>query len=243
VYHQLAIEGASGIISIHIAQSLSNIVNVARLATENFNEIPIQVIDSGQLSMGLGLLALVGAKAAATGADLNTVADAILKKKPMTNAFAKLDTLEYLKRGGRLSALQHSIVSLLDIKPITKMSNGVSGMEMIRTRKKAYARLIEIASTLGPAEMVGIIHANAPELADQVKQDLKQIWPGIEPLMSWVTPAIGAHVGPGTICIASIQENIERPLFDSRIDHLKQRVQTVKNYFPGFKKPENENDQ
>lgn len=240
-YHQLAKEGATGIISIHIAKSLSNIVNVARMAAENFKEIPVKVIDSGQLSMGLGLLAIVGAEEAAKGYDLDSVASIILKKRLLTNAFAKLDTLDYLRRGGRLSHLQHSIVSILDIKPITKMSNGISGMEMIRTGKKAYARLIEIASELGPAEMVGIIHANAIDLANQAKEDIKKIWPDIEPYMSWVTPAIGAHVGPGTVCIASIQTNIERPLFDSRLDHLKQRVKTVKNYIPGLKYSKNDN--
>jgi len=233
-YQQLANEGATGIISIHISQSLSNIVNVARIAAENFTQIPVKVIDSGQLSMGLGLLALVGAKIAATGVDLKSVESGILEKKPLTNAFAKLETLEYLRRGGRLSTIQHSIVSLLDIKPITKMSNGLSGMELIRTRKKAYARLIEIASELGPAEIVGIIHADAPELVVQVTEDLKKIWPDVTPLISWVTPAIGAHVGPGTVCIASIQKNINRPLFDSRLDHLKNKVNTIKTHIPGM---------
>ena len=239
-YQQLAREGAAGIISIHISQSLSNIVNVARLAAESFHDIPVKVIDSGQLSMGLGLLALVGAQAAANGSDLETVTAAILEKKPMTNAFAKLDTLEYLRRGGRLSSLQHSIVSLLDIKPITKMSNGVSGMEMVRTRKKAYARLIEIAAEIGPAEIVGIIHADASDLAEQVRNDLQKIWPEIDPLISWVTPAIGAHVGPGTVCIASIQKSIKRPLFDSRIDQLKQKVSSIKTIIPGIGHPDKE---
>ena len=233
-YQQLTKEGATGIISIHISQSLSNIVNVARLAAENFTEIPVVVIDSGQLSMGLGLLALAGAKLAATGSNLASVEKTILEKKPLTNAFAKLETLEYLRKGGRLSTIQHSIVSLLDIKPITKMSNGISGMELIRTRKKAYKRLIEIASELGPAETVGIIHADAPDLVLQVTRDLKRIWPEVTPLISWVTPAIGAHVGPGTVCIACIQKNINRPLFDSRLDHLKNKVNTIKTYIPGM---------
>jgi DegV family protein with EDD domain len=235
-YQQLASEGATGIISIHISHTLSNIVNVARLAAENFSEIPVKVIDSGQLSMGLGLLALVGAKLASTGADLYTVENAILEKKPLTNAFAKLETLDYLRRGGRLSSIQHSIVSLLDIKPITKMSNGLSGMELIRTRKKAYNRLIEIASELGPPEYVGIIHANAPELVIQVSNDLKRIWPDVTPLISWVTPAIGAHVGPGTICIACIQKQINRPLFDSRLDQLKNKVNAIRTHMPGTRK-------
>ena len=79
-YQQLTKEGATGIISIHISQSLSNIVNIARLATENFTEIPVVVIDSGQLSMGLGLLALAGAKLAASGSNLASVEKTILEK-------------------------------------------------------------------------------------------------------------------------------------------------------------------
>jgi DegV family protein with EDD domain len=208
---------------------LSNIYNVAKIAAQNFLTIPVQVIDSGQLSMGLGLLALLGAQKAATNASMEEIVQIIEAKKPLTNTFAKLDTLEYLRRGGRLTGLQHGIVSLLDIKPITKMNDGISGMEMVRTRKKAYQRLLEIAKELGPAEAVGIIHANAAELAQQVKIDLMKIWPGIEPMISFVTPAIGVHVGPGTVCIASIQNHIEKPLIDSRFDHIKQRVKLMRS--------------
>src|SRR5690606_32325740 len=107
MYQTLADEGAEGIISIHISATLSNINNVAKIASEAFETIPVRVIDSGQLSMGLGLLALVGAKLANKGASLDEVEAEILKKKPLTNAFAKLETLEYLRRGGRLSAAMH----------------------------------------------------------------------------------------------------------------------------------------
>ncbi len=176
-YKQLAKEGAAGIISIHISKTLSNIVNIAKIAAEEFHQIPVKVIDSGQLSMGLGLLALIGAKKALSGATLAEVSTHIEEKIPMTHSFAKLDTLEYLKKGGRLSNLQHSIVSLLDMKPITKMNDGNSGLELVRTRKKAYQRFLNIAKNLGPAEMVGIIHANVPELAEQIKQEIKSIWP------------------------------------------------------------------
>lgn len=241
-YQRAVDAGATGIISIHISQSLSNIANGAQIAADNFTTIPVKVIDSGQLSMGLGLLALVGAKLANDGADLDTVANAILEKKPLTNAFAKLDTLEYLRRGGRLSAAQHGIVSLLDIKPITKMNNGNSGLEMVRTRRKAYQRLLEIAKELGPAEMVGIIHANAPELADHVKNDIQLIWPNVTPLISMVTPAIGAHVGPGTVCIASIQEYIQKPLLESRLDQIKNRVKEAVAHIPGFSSNEKESN-
>ncbi len=239
-YQSAADAGATGIISIHISQTLSNISNVAQIAADNFSTIPVKVIDSGQLSMGLGLLALVGARLANSGADLETVAAAILEKKPLTNAFAKLDTLEYLRRGGRLSAAQHGIVSLLDIKPITKMNNGNSVMEMVRTRRRAYQRMLEIARDLGPAEMLGIIHANAPELADRIKNDIELIWPNVKPLISLVTPAIGAHVGPGTVCIASIQEYIKKPLLESRMTQIKKRVKEVVTQIPGLGSVEKE---
>lgn len=233
MYQALADEGADGIISIHISESLSNINNVAKIASEAFDAIPVRVIDSGQLSMGLGLLALVGAKLAMQGASLDKVEAEILTKKPLTNAFAKLETLEYLRRGGRLSPAIHGIGNLLELKPITKMNNGNSGVEMKRTRKKAHQRFLEIAKELGPAEMVGIIHADAYQNALQVKEELKEIWPGIEPMISYVTPAIGAHVGPGTICIASIQKEVHKPLLESRMSNIRNRVNKFRDHLSG----------
>ena len=232
-YQRIANEGADGIISIHISETLSNINNVAKIAAESFDDIPVRVIDSGQLSMGLGLLALVGAKLAKKGASLDEVEAEILTKKPMTNAFAKLETLEYLRRSGRLSAAIHGIGTLLELKPITKMTNGFSGVEMKRTRKKAHQRLLEIAQDLGPAEMVGIIHADAYQNALIVREELQAIWPGIEPIISFVTPAIGAHVGPGTICIASIQKEIHKPLLESKFTSFRNRVNRMRNAILG----------
>lgn len=233
MYQTLANEGADGIISIHISESLSNINNVAKIAAEAFETIPVRVIDSGQLSMGLGLLALVGAKLAKQGASLDEVATEILSKKPLTNAFAKLETLEYLRRGGRLSAAMNGIGNLLELKPITKMNNGASGVEMKRTRKKAHQRFLEIAKELGPAEMVGIIHADAYQNAMIVKEELKDIWPDVEPLISYVTPAIGAHVGPGTICIACIQKEIYKPLLESRLTNFRKKVNQMRDQLSG----------
>jgi DegV family protein with EDD domain len=240
VYQKLANEGADGIISIHISETLSNINNVAKIAAESFEAIPVRVIDSGQLSMGLGLLAMIGAKIAQKGASLDEVEAEILTKKPLTNTFAQLDTLEYLRRGGRLSSAMHGIGNLLEIKPITKMNNGVSGVEMKRTRKKAHQRFLEIAKDLGPAELVGIIHADAYQNALIVREEIREIWPDIEPIISYVTPAIGAHVGPGTICIASIQKEVNKPLFESRFSNLREKVNQLRSHLPGYNHNEKE---
>ena len=234
VYHQLVQAGATAIISIHISETLSNIINVARIASGSIHNIPIIVIDSGQLSMGLGLLALVAAKTAQMGASLEEVETEIFAKKPLTNAFAELETLEYLRRGGRLSSAMHHIGNLLDLKPITKMNNGISGLEVHRTSKKTHKRLLEIATELGPAEMVGIIHADAYQKALQVRDELQRIWPGIEPIISYVTPAIGAHVGPGTICIVSIQKELQKPLFTPRLSRIRNKVSQMRQHIPGM---------
>jgi len=233
VYRQLAQSGATGIISIHISASLSNIINVARMAAASIHDIPIVVIDSGQLSMGLGLLALLAAKTAQTGVSLEEIETTILAKRPLTNAFAELETLEYLRRGGRLSSAMQHIGNLLDLKPITKMSDGVSGLEVHRTSKKTHQRLLEIARDLGPAEMAGIIHADAYGKALQTRDELQQIWPGVEPIISYVTPAIGSHVGPGTICIVSIQKEFHKPLIESRLTKIRNRVSHLRHHLPG----------
>jgi DegV family protein with EDD domain len=240
VYQKLANEGADGIISIHISETLSNINNVAKIAAESFETIPVRVIDSGQLSMGLGLLAMVGAKLAQKGVSLDEVEAEILTKKPLTNSFAKLDTLEYLRRGGRLSSAMHGIGNLLEIKPITKMNNGVSGVEMKRTRKKAHQRFLQIARQLGPAELVGIIHADAYQNALMIREELREIWPDVEPIISYVTPAIGAHVGPGTICIACVQKEIQTPLFEPKGSTFRDKVNQFRSHLPGFNNRETE---
>ncbi|PKO06151.1 MAG: hypothetical protein CVU41_08560 [Chloroflexi bacterium HGW-Chloroflexi-3] len=240
-YQKLADAGADGIISIHFSETLSNINNVAKIAADAFDAVPVRVIDSGQLCMGLGLLALIGAKLAKKGASLDEVEPEILKKKPLTNAFAKLETLEYLRRGGRLSFAMLGIGNLLEIKPITKMTNGISGVEMKRIRKKAHQRFLEIARELGPAEIVGIIHTDAYQNALQIRDELQDIWPGIEPIISSVTPAIGAHVGPGTICIVSIQKEIHKPLFESKFSNLRERVNKFRNNIHGMTNKGQEN--
>lgn len=111
------------------------------------------------------------------------------------------------------------------------MNNGNSAVEMKRTRKKAHQRFLEIAKNLGPAELVGIIHADAYQNALLVKEELKEIWPDVEPMISYVTPAIGAHVGPGTICIASIQREVHKPLIDSKMSKLRSRVNQLRDNF------------
>lgn len=205
VYNRLADEGSQGIISIHVSQSLSNVNNVATLAARGFERIPVKVVDSGQLTLGVGLLVEAAAEMAQQGLLLDDIEHKLLELRRRTYSFARLSTLEYLRRSGRLSHLQQGLASILDIKPIMRMNDGVAHMEMVRTRRRADERVVELAKGLVNIEKIGFVHANAEAdvrlLMDQIQPFLPE---GVTGYISDVTPVIGAHVGPGAICVSMV---------------------------------------
>lgn len=200
VYKQLVAEGASGIISIHISASLSNISNVASLAAQQISAVPVMVFDSGQLTLGTGLLVLAAAEAAASGSSMEEIV-ALLKGMALrVYSFAALDTLEYLRRGGRISGLQNRLGALLQIKPLLKMHDGKIAFERARTYGKSIRRLISLVSDLGPLEQLSLVHTHAPHKVEGLRQQAQHLFPpGKAPLCVEVTPAIGAHTGPGAV--------------------------------------------
>ena len=200
VYKQLVAEGASGIISVHISASLSNVSNVASLAAQQISAVPVMVFDSGQLTLGTGLLALAAAKAAASGSSMEEIV-ALLKGMALrVYTFAALDTLEYLRRGGRISGLQNRLGTLLQIKPLLKMHDGKIAFERARTYGKSIRRLISFVSDLGPLEQLSLVHTHAPHKVEGLRQQAQHLFPpGKAPLCVEVTPAIGAHTGPGAV--------------------------------------------
>jgi DegV family protein with EDD domain len=209
-YEQLAAQGATGILSIHISASLSAILNVAHSAAQTTDVVPVAVFDSGQLTLGAGLLVLAAAKAAAAGHSMAEILALLKERAWRTYTFAALDTLEFLRRSGRVSQLQYGLGTLLKVKPLLKMHNGEMSMERLRTRKRAYERLIGLVSDLGPLEELALVHTHAPEAAEALHRQALYLFPkGKTPLSAEVTPVIGAHVGPGAVgfaCIAAPTE-------------------------------------
>lgn len=202
-FDEAADAGVEAAFSIHISKTLSATYEAAQRAAEEYDRIPIRVIDSGNLSMAEGLVVIAAAKAARDGKSVDEIQAIIDSTIERTHAYAKLDTIDYLLRGGRMSAIQHSIVSILGIKPILKMNNHVSRMEIARTKNKAFQRVLQTALEVAPdAELFGITHANVPEQVDSLVMELKQAHPEMpDPWISEVTPALGVHVGPGALCI------------------------------------------
>lgn len=204
-YAQLKDEGADEILSIHVSASLSAVLDVAQTAAKEFSDIPITVYDSGQLSLGTGFQVLAAAKAANDGLPMEDILRLLEDQASRSYVFAALDTLEYLKRGGRMNAFMANLGTILQIKPILSMHAGNPGAERVRTKEKSINRLIELVSELGSIEKVALVHTNAKNEAEALWNRAKHQFPDQEmPLSMDVTPVLGAHLGPGAVGFACI---------------------------------------
>ncbi len=197
IYDALAEEGATDIISIHISESLSAMVNVARAAAQETISAAIHVIDGHQLSLGTGFLVEKAAELAAKGVHLKEILDALNSQIKRSHVFAALDTLEFLKRSGRMNRWVSNIGSLLQIKPILTMHDGQPGNEKVRTREKALKRVVDMLEAVGRIERVAMVHTNAPERIAELRKMAAHLLPQGDILIEDITPVIGAHIGPG----------------------------------------------
>jgi DegV family protein with EDD domain len=199
-YSQLMNEGADEILSIHISSSLSAVMDVAHKAAEQFNEIPVTVYDSDQLSLGTGFQVLRAAQAAQQGLSMKEILDLLKDQSSRTHVFAALDTLEFLRRGGRMNSVMAGLGSVLQIKPILTMHAGTPGAERVRTRERAIQRLLDLATDLGDLEQLALVHTNARSEVKALWQKARPLFPDKEnPLSVDVTPVLGAHLGPGAV--------------------------------------------
>ena len=209
-YNRLAEEGATQILSIHVASTLSGILNAARLGAEATDAVEVTGFDSQQLTMGLGLQAITAAEAAAAGHSVAEIVALLSERVKRTYVMAFLDTLEYLRRSGRVSWAQFGIGTLLRIKPILKVHLGtVEMLERVRTSKRALNRFLEIVTELEPLESMAILHTHATqEEIEAFRQQIQFLVPnGLTPLAVELTPALGAHLGPGGFGIACVTVN------------------------------------
>lgn len=205
-FNRAIASGADAIISLHIAKALSNTVDVARLAAERIKAIPVHVLDTGNLSLGVGLLAHRAALMAEAGEKLKNILAEISDKAKRTFTFAVLSTLEFLRRSGRLSNLQFGLGSLLILKPIIKMNNGATELERTRTINGSNQRLLQLVEEKGKLEELAFVHTHAPEKLEKLKIDAAHLIPPNQiPLVGEVTPVIGAHIGPGAVGFSLIQ--------------------------------------
>jgi DegV family protein with EDD domain len=210
VYRPLLDQG-SDIVSVHISAGISGTCEAAmqareRLRDEGKDGERIEVFDSGSGCGGLGLLALAGARAAATGADGSTVLERVRAAREGLKIWFAIDTLEYLRRGGRIGSAQAWLGSTLKIKPILTLEEEITPIERVRTRRRAFERLVEFARERRADGADGWVvqHIQDPETARHLVEECRQIF-GHEPVfVSEVGPVIGAHIGPGLLGVGGL---------------------------------------
>ncbi len=204
VYNALSDEGASEVLSIHISESLSGVVNVAHVAAQQTSSLPVTVLDARQLSLGTGFAVETAAKMAAAGHSVAEILSKLQSQILRTHVFAALDTLEFLKRSGRMNSFMAGIGSLLQIKPILIMENGIPTNERVRSLERARQHVYEMLRRVGPLERLAILHSHAPERVAELRAHVAELFPGLDPLVADITPVIGAHIGPGAFGFAVV---------------------------------------
>ncbi|GCD37684.1 DegV domain-containing protein [Streptomyces chrestomyceticus JCM 4735] len=201
-YRAIAEAGAESIVSLHLSSEFSGTYDAAVLAAAEA-PVPVRVVDTGMVAMALGFCALAAAEAAETGGSLDEAVAAAEKRAEQTSAYFYVDTLDYLRRGGRIGAAQALLGSALAVKPLLQLAEGrIDLLEKVRTASKAIARLEEIAAErAGEAQVdIAVHHLAAAERAEALAERLRERVPGLAELhVSEVGAVIGAHTGPGLL--------------------------------------------
>ena len=205
-YRQALEAGADQVVSIHVSGRLSGIVDIARHAARTFQD-RVQVIDSGQVSLGLGFQVLAGARAASQAKSIREILEAADGVRRRVRTIALIDDLEYLRRSGRVDWLRSGLSALLHIRILVELVDGtIRRLGQVRTRTRAIEALVERARSWGRPEALGVVHTSAMEDATDLASRLAPLT-GDEPLVVDVTTVIGAHVGPRSLGLVGVLQD------------------------------------
>jgi DegV family protein with EDD domain len=206
-YETLLSQGCDHIISIHSASQLTTIVNIARQAAQEFPD-KVTCIDSGSLSLGLGFQVLAAAEEAELG--LKSALDAIASTRKRLQVTAALDTMEYLRRSGRIPATVAALGGMLSIKPIVELIDGiVKPVGAVRTTSQADERMLNFLLKEGKIQRLAIMHTNSEHRARKLLNEMMSRTPLSVPreiLFANVTAVIGTHLGPNGLGFAAVRK-------------------------------------
>ena len=207
-YEAAAAGGADAVVSVHLSSDMSGTVGSAALAASQ-SPIPVEVVDSRSVGMAVGYAALSAAEAARQGQDIKAVAAIARARAMAATVIFYVDTLEHLRRGGRIGAASALLGSALAIKPLLALSDGhINPVEKVRTAARALSRLEELAlqglEAAGPSGADIAVHhldsqSRASDLADRLRERVPS---STAVILVELGAVVGAHVGPGTIAVA-----------------------------------------
>jgi DegV family protein with EDD domain len=207
-YEAAAAGGVDAIVSVHISADMSGTVESAAIAAGQ-SPIPVEVVDSRSLGMAMGYAVLSAARAAQQGLDAKTVAAMATSRAKAATVIFYVDTLEHLRRGGRIGAASALLGSALAIKPLLALSDGrIKPIEKVRTSARALSRLEELAvraveAASGPGVDIAVHHLDSQSRANELADHLRTRVPATSTVaVVELGAVVGAHVGPGTIAVA-----------------------------------------
>jgi DegV family protein with EDD domain len=196
------------IISLHPSSQLTGVYNLAHMVAQDVAPDRITVVDSRNVSMCLGWTAIAAAEAALRDESLEDVLALIDDMLPRLRIPSFLDTLEFIKAGGRIGGAEALLGSVLDVKPILHLEEGaVAPLEKVRTRGKAMDRLVELAEELAPFDDLAVMHTHSPHLAEELAKKLSSVHPRGNILIAETGCAMGTHTGPNSIGICAVVTN------------------------------------
>ncbi|HEX8780071.1 MAG TPA: DegV family protein [Nocardioides sp.] len=207
VYEQLADDGAEGIVSVHLSGEMSGTLESAQLAARQA-PVPVVTVDSRQVGVGTGYAALAAAGALAGGATLEEAAAAATARAEATRSLFYVDTLEYLRRGGRVGAAAALLGGALAVKPLLQIADGrIESLERVRTATRALSRLEDLAVESAGDRPVDVCVAHlanadrAGDLTERLGERLADQLAGREVWCGELGAVLGAHVGPGMVAV------------------------------------------
>jgi DegV family protein with EDD domain len=201
MYQQMLAEGASGIVVVALSSALSATMQSAQLAAKDFNPALIRVVDSQSVTLGQGMVALSAAAAGMAGANIDEVEALANDLAGRTKIWGALDTLDNLKKGGRIGNARALLASVLSIKPIIEVRDGkVEEGGKQRTRSKALSFVVDKMVASGPIEAAAVLHADCADVEQFVAKVRAAC--GVDPLVGDLGAVVGSHAGVGTMGIA-----------------------------------------
>jgi DegV family protein with EDD domain len=212
IFEDLKEKKVDGIVAVVLTGGLGAAYNSAMTAKDAITGIPIEIIDTKTAMMAQGFAVLAAARVAMAGGSMADVAKAASDTAAKTHIFWAMDTLEYLRKGGRVSLPQAVFAAWLQVKPITGIdikTGKVEPMARVRTKSKVIDKLIEMmderVSGTGPLH-VAVVHGDAAEEAEKLEKIVAAKYKPVELMRSQITPVIGTHTGPGTLGLAFYNE-------------------------------------
>lgn len=194
------LEQHEAVVCVNLAAGLSGTYEVARRAAESVDPQRIAVVDSGSVSVCLGWLAEMASRLAREGKALKEIVEGLEEARGRLRILALLETLEFLRRGGRIGRAAALAGTLLSVKPIVSVRDGeVAPVERVRTMNGALRRLVELVVAQGPVERLGVVDADSSANAGEVEQQLRARYPDLTVERGELGPVVGTHGGPGVV--------------------------------------------